>query len=131
MIFLDTNFIISLFLKKHDNHDRATEIWRNIQNEDKIISRLTIAEVLNVLNIRVKANIELTEKVCKFMFDELIIINDIDYYIKAMKHLKLYYPERIAFFDCIYMVLMEELGIKEIATFDEDFDLNKNIKRIH
>lgn len=131
MIFLDANFIIALFLKKHDNYIRATEIWEDIQNKDKIISRLTIAEVLNVLNIRIKANIELIEKVCKFMFDELIIINDIDYYIKAMKHLKLYYPERITFFDCVYMALMEEIGIKEIATFDEDFDLNKNIKRIH
>ncbi|WP_157082521.1 PIN domain-containing protein [Methanobrevibacter cuticularis] len=47
-----------------------------------------------------------------------------------MKQLKLYYPKRIAFFDCVYMALMEELGIKEIASFDEDFDLNKNIKRI-
>jgi len=131
MIFLDANFIIAYSLKRHDDYKRANEIWETLENKDKIISRLTIAEVLNVLNIRLKTNLELTEKVCKFMFDELIIINDTNYYIKAMKYLKLYYPKRVAFFDCVYMALMEELGINEIATFDEDFDLNKNIKRIH
>ncbi|KZX15806.1 hypothetical protein MBCUT_13100 [Methanobrevibacter cuticularis] len=64
------------------------------------------------------------------MINNIIIIYNIDYYIEGMKQLKLYYPKRIAFFDCVYMALMEELGIKEIASFDEDFDLNKNIKRI-
>ena len=42
MIFSDENFIIALFLKKHDKHERATEIWENIQNKDKIISFMII-----------------------------------------------------------------------------------------
>jgi predicted nucleic acid-binding protein len=29
------------------------------------------------------------------------------------------------------MPLMEDLEIKEIATFDSHFDLNKNITRVH
>jgi predicted nucleic acid-binding protein len=41
------------------------------------------------------------------------------------------YSERIAFFDCIYMALVEDLEIKNIASFDAHFDLNKNIKRIY
>jgi len=131
MIFLDANFIIAYSLKRHEDYDRANEIWEDIENKDKLISRLIVAEVLNVLNTRLKTNIELTEKVCKFMFDELIIANDMEYYIKAMKQLKLYYPERIPFFDCVYMTLMEEIGIKKIASFDKHFDLNKNIKRIY
>ena len=131
MIFLDANFIIAYSVKNHDYYDRASELWESFENKDKIISKLVIAEVLNVLNTRLKTNIELTDKVAKFMDDELITVNDDEYYKRGLKYLKKYYPKRIQFFDCVYMALMEEIGIKEIATFDEHFDLNKNIKRIH
>ena len=131
MIFLDANFVIALSLKKHDKHERATEIWNNILNKEKITSKTVVAEVSNVLNTRLKENIELTNKVYKFMFNKLIVAYDYDYHDEALKHMNLYYPERVPFFDCIYMALMEELGIKEIATFDKHFDLNKNIKRIN
>jgi predicted nucleic acid-binding protein len=48
-----------------------------------------------------------------------------------MEHLTNYYPERIPLFDCVYISLMEELGIKEITSFDEHFDNKENIIRIH
>ena len=131
MIFLDANFIISLSLKKHTNYKKATEIWEYIENKEKITSKFVVAEVLNVLNTRLKENIELSNKVYKFIFNELIVADDYDYHDEALEHMNLYYPERIPFFDCIYMALMEDLGIKEIATFDSHFDLNKNIKRIY
>ena len=131
MIFIDANFIISLFLKKHDNYNRASEIWKDIKNKDKIISKFVVAEVLNVLNVRLKENIELTNKVYKFMFDELVVVDDHDYHNKAMDYMNFYYPERIPFFDCVYMALMEELGIKKIVSFDEHFDNKENIIKIH
>ena len=131
MIFLDANFIIAYSLKRHDNYDRANEIWETLEKKDKIISDLIILEVLNVLNTVLKTNVELTEKVYKFMTNDLIVLHDNEYYDKGMKHLKEYYPKRIQFSDCVYMALMEDLGIKKIATFDKHFDLNKNIKRIH
>ena len=131
MIFIDANFIIALSLKKHDNYNRAIEIWKNIENEEKITSKLIITEVLNVLNVRLKQNIDLSEKVYKFIANNTTILYDHDYHDEAMGYLKLYYPERIPFNDCIYMALMEDLGIDEILSFDGHFDLNKNIKRIY
>jgi len=131
MFFLDANFIIAYFLKGHDNYNRANEIWGTLENKDKIISDLIVAEVLNVLNTRLKANIELTKKVYKFMINDLIVFQDKEYYPEGFKYLEKYYPERLQFTDCVYMALMEDLGIKEIATFDTHFDLNKDIKRIH
>ena len=131
MIFLDSNFIIALFLKKHSNHVIATKIWEDIKNKDKIIAKLIIAEVSNVLNVRLKENIELTNKVYKFMLDKLVVVEDHTYYNRALKYMNLYYPERIPFFDCVYMVLMEELGIKKIVSFDEHFDNKENFKRIY
>jgi predicted nucleic acid-binding protein len=131
MIFLDANFIIAYSVKGHKNYNRAIEIWETIEDKDKIISKLIIAEILNVLNTRLKTNIELIEKVCKFIANELIILQDEQYYIKGLKLLKEYYPKRIQFTDCVYMALMEDLEIKEIITFDRHFDLNKKIKRIY
>jgi len=134
MIFLDTNYIVALSLKQHEDYKRANEIWETIGIKKKIISKLIIVEVLNVLNKRLKVNMELTEKVCKFMADELVVINemnDIGCYTKAMKYMKQYYPERIQFADCVFIAVIEELEIEEIVSFDSHFDLNKNIKRIH
>jgi len=131
MIFIDANFIIALSVKKHDNYDRATELWENIENKEKITSKLIVTEVLNVLNVRLKQNMELTQKVYKFIANNTTVLYDHGFHDKAMDYLKLYYPERLPFNDCVYMALMEDLGITEIATFDTHFDLNKNIKRIY
>jgi predicted nucleic acid-binding protein len=40
-----------------------------------------------------------------------------------------YLPERIPFFDCLYIELMQELEISKIVTFDEHFN-NKGIEVI-
>jgi len=49
MIFLDTNFLISFFVNKEEDHLRAVEIAKIIENEEKIISKLVIAETITVL----------------------------------------------------------------------------------
>ena len=131
MIFLDSNFIIAYSLKNHTNYNRACELWETLKNKDKVISDLIISEVLNVLNTRLKTNIELTEKVYNFMNNDLIVFHDKEYYPNGFKYLKKYYSERLQFTDCVFMAIMEDLGIKEIVTLDKHFDLNKNIKRIY
>jgi predicted nucleic acid-binding protein len=40
------------------------------------------------------------------------------------------HKERLPLSDCIYMAVMEKLKITKIVSFDEHFDLNKNIQRI-
>jgi len=42
-----------------------------------------------------------------------------------------YLPERLPFFDCLYIELMGQLGIEKIATFDTHFDNKEGIVRIH
>jgi hypothetical protein len=57
------------------------------------------------------------------------IIEDIPLYDDAMKRQISYLPERIPFFDCLYLELMEQLKITKIATFDKHFN-NKGIEVI-
>jgi predicted nucleic acid-binding protein len=39
MIFLDTNYLVSLFIDAEKHHKRSLEIANQIKNEEKVISR--------------------------------------------------------------------------------------------
>ena len=49
MIFLDISYLIAFFVKREENHERAVEIAKIIKNEEKIISKLVVAETITVL----------------------------------------------------------------------------------
>lgn len=131
MIFLDANFIVSLNLKKHDDYKKAKKLWDLYKNEKTVISNLVIVEVITVLYVQLKHNLELIEKVYKFMMDELIIIDDSKYHDDALNLLKSYYPDRIPIADFIYMALMNDFKITDILSFDGHFDNKENINRIY
>ncbi|MDR3291377.1 MAG: PIN domain-containing protein [Methanobrevibacter sp.] len=117
-------------MKTNKYHERALEIAKNIKNQEKIISKLVIAEVITVLNIKLKQD----KKILSYVYEDLngnyTILNDTEVYDKAMNEI-LKFKKRIPFFDCVYMALMEDLRINEIASFDEHFDNRKEIVRIH
>lgn len=130
MIFLDANYIIALFIEDHKFNERAKEIYKSIDNE-KIISRLVITEVITVLNIKIKADNGIIKKVYQQMYNNFSVIEDHYFHDKAVQKLLKYNEKDLSLFDCIYMVLMEELGINEIATFDEHFENREGIMRIY
>ena len=131
MIFLDTDFIINFYVKTNENHERAKEIMKEMKNSDKIISNLVIMEVITVLNIKLKQDISLISKVYEKLNKDYTIIGDISFYNEGFEILNkaLENNERIPLFDCVYMALMQELGIKKIASFDKHFNNKENIER--
>ena len=52
------------------------------------------------------------------MNNDFIVLDDSKYNHEALEYIKLYYPERIPFNDCIFMAIMEDYGINEILSFD-------------
>lgn len=56
------------------------------------------------------------------MYNNFSVIEDHYFHDKAVQKLLKYNKKDLSLFDCIYMVLMEELGITEIVTFDEHFE---------
>jgi len=91
-------------------------------------------EVITVLNVKLKQDPILISNVHKELNEEYKIINDTVFHGKGFKILLNEFnmnKERIPLFDCVYMALMKELGIKEIVSFDEHFDNKEGIKRIH
>ncbi|MDR3062531.1 MAG: PIN domain-containing protein [Methanobrevibacter sp.] len=49
MIFLETSFIINFHVLKTQNHERAKEIWEDIEDKEMAISEMVIYETLTVL----------------------------------------------------------------------------------
>lgn len=130
MIFLDANFIISLFIESEECYETAVGIYEKIKDKNIIISNSIIMEVMTVLNIKLKVPKDKLEEIYDKLNDGSFgIVEDIHLYDQTMKRLLNYYPERMSFFDCMYIELMNQMNIAEIATFDKHFN-NKGIKVI-
>jgi len=129
MIFLDTNYLVSFYIEDEEHHERALEIDNDIENEEQVISKLVIAETINLLNTKLKIDKEQIEKTYKILKEDYTVLEDSHMYDDALRK-TIDYNKRLPFFDFVFMSIMEDLKIKEIVSFDGHFDLNKNIKRI-
>ena len=127
MIFLETSFLIAFYLKKDVHNKKAVEIEKSLGNRKKIINKTTLCEFLTVLR---KKNLK-TNHVKKYyneILSNVIILDDSEYHNQAIENCL---NNEIGFFDNLHHITMVENGIKEIASFDNDFDTFKDIKRIY
>jgi len=130
MIFLDANFLLAYFIETEKEHKKATKIYEEIEDQQLIISNSVILEVITVATIKIKVSKELLKTIFyELNKGEFGIIEDIPYINKGMDRVIKYLPQRIPLFDCLYMELIEQIGIKQIATFDKHFN-NKGIEVI-
>ena len=130
MIFLDANYIISLYVETEIKHDKAVDIWEKIKHEDLVISNSIILEVITISNVKLKLEKEKLEGIYNNLVSgRFKIVEDVPFQNKGMKKLLDYMPQRLPLFDCLYIELTEQLGISRIATFDKDF-YNKGIEII-
>lgn len=133
MIFLDANFLINLYVETNNYHERANEIYNLIENEEKVISNLVIMEVITVMNIKLKLDLDLISEVYEELNISYKILNDATFYNKGFAILNGEFnknKERISLFDSVYIALMRDLGIEKIATFDDHFDNIDGIVKI-
>ncbi|MGL6298577.1 MAG: type II toxin-antitoxin system VapC family toxin [Methanobacteriaceae archaeon] len=125
-IFLDASFLVALFFNSDTHHHRAVEIFYSSANKEKIISKLVIAETITVLRTKLEIG-QLREIYSNLKFN-CTVIDDSGLYDQAM-NIFIKYDANISFFDAMYIKIMNETGLNEIASFDSDFD-NKGIVRI-
>ena len=128
MIFLETSFIVNFHVTKIQNHERALEIYKEIEKEPKYISEMAIYETLTVLR-KLKQDDNKLNEVHDFLInsENITVLEDVIFYDQA---LELTFNNPIGFFDNLSYVVMKENSIKTIASFDLDFDILKDIKRI-
>ena len=129
MIFLDANYLVSYYINTEEQHKLALEIMKEIKNHEKIISKLIIAETINVLYTKLKVDKNRIKEIYEELKNEYTLIEDSYIYDKTIDKI-MNSQKRFPFFDYVIITLMEELGIKKIATFDKHFNNIDGILRI-
>ncbi|BBL62867.1 hypothetical protein MARBORIA2_16360 [Methanobrevibacter arboriphilus] len=128
MIFIETSYLINLNVPKLQNHQRAKEIWVEIKDKEKIISKMIVYETITVLR-KLKQDTKTVNKVYKLLVDgEIKVLEDVIYYEQALDYTLNH--NKIGFFDNLSYIVMQNNDIKEIVSFDEDFDIFTAIERI-
>ena len=130
MIFLDSSFIIALADLDDKFHERAVNILQNVGSSPRTVSDLVISESVTAIGARLGA------KASRVVFENLL-------YDSATKTIfgskRLYerslsvytsYNGRLSFPDSVTVRLMYDQKIKEIASFDSDFDRVDHLTRI-
>jgi len=130
MIFLDANYLVSYYIKSEDHHQRALEIAKQFKDKKRIISKSIIAETINILNTKLKIDKKTIKATYEKINNDFTVLEDHYYYDKTVAKI-VNDKKRLPFFDTLYIVVMDDLGITEIATFDKHFDNIDGIDRIY
>lgn len=126
-VFLDTNFIVGLFVDNDTWHENAEKLYYKYEKEEMYLSKLVIAEAITLMKLHLEAK-EIREIYYNLPY-YFKIVDDSNYYDEAME-LFVKYDGTISFFDAMYMTIMKNNKIYEIISFDNDFDNKEEIVRI-
>ncbi|MBI2451666.1 type II toxin-antitoxin system VapC family toxin [Candidatus Pacearchaeota archaeon] len=124
MIFLDSSYLISLKLENDENHDRAVHLMKEItigEYGSLTISDYIFDEVVTILFAKGKKlslAIDAGEEIMQFI---RIYKVDEEIFQRTWKIFKEQKSTKFSFTDCSIIAIMKKEGIKNIATFDEDF----------
>jgi len=127
--FIDASFLIALFLVKDDFHKRAKELWNELKEDYIIISKSVVGEVITVLKNKGLSLSDLNG-VYYIITKEIDIIEDCHYHVEGLKECLTNPIRGYSYWDSLYVTIMRDLGMKEMITFDTDFDKIDGIIRI-
>jgi len=129
LIFLDSSFIIGLFVENDQWHRDALKLSEYIDTKDKlVISNLILSETITAINKKI--GVGSSEIAYNYIMDNFTIITETKkLYPKAIKTLVKYH--NLSFADSVSIEIMKLMNIYEIASFDDDFDNKKGILRLH
>ena len=132
-VFLDTSFIVSSIIKTDSNYEKAKKLIINedLLNNECYISNLIINEIITVIGnkLGLTAAIEAYELVN----DNFNILNEYEINNFNDKVLDVYRltNTKLSFTDSSIIILMQEYGIENLASFDKEFKRIKNINCIY
>lgn len=137
MRFVDANVFLHAFLQpkgklaaaENDVKQSAKTIIRRIEDEEKAVtSAVHISEVSNVLESQSSNKIS-RDIIESILLDENIEIVGVDkeLYVASLELAKIH---EIGINDCVALNVMQIKKIKEIYSFDADFDRIEGIKRV-
>ena len=122
---------IEVLLKSGKDFNEAFKIMESVQenNESVAVSPFILAEMFHILRRQNKSFNLIKETLLDFLDSiglTVLAINN----KKLNEIIELSAKYEIDFVDASNKILMDEHGIKEIYSFDKDFDKFKDIKRL-
>ncbi|MGL6297941.1 MAG: type II toxin-antitoxin system VapC family toxin [Methanobacteriaceae archaeon] len=124
MIFIDSNYIVGLFVKNDNWHEKANAIIDYIDKKEKVTCNLVISETITLINKKI--GVDASKYVYDYILHNFIIIDeDRELYNKAIETLIKYH--NLSFTDSLIIEIMKELNITEIATFDKHLMRKKKL----
>ena len=130
-LFIDANFLVSLFKKNDSTHDQAVRNSHLLSENDCYISNGVISEVVTVVMMKTK-DIEKAKKAYNYIQDNLIIVDEYEIekfndrtFALFKKHNENTY--KLSFIDCSIAVVSKHLDLDSVVTFDDDFKLFEEI----
>ncbi|MBI3027059.1 type II toxin-antitoxin system VapC family toxin [Candidatus Woesearchaeota archaeon] len=132
-LILDTSFLIALHSVKDLNHENAKSLKIKLKNKEFgqcFISDYIFDEFVTFLmaksfpagTVREIGNVLLAEESIK------LLKVDIDIFLQSWELFKK--SSSLSFTDCTTIILAKEFGVKNVASYDADFDKISSIKRI-
>ena len=132
-IFLDTSFLISYFNEDDHNHTKATFLMEKVTSDyygTLYISDYIFDEYVTVLLARIK-NLSIVSSCAENVKEGVHMISveqqDFD---DAWTFFKKQKGTLLSFTDCVSVVLMKKHRIKDMATFDKEFERLKQLSVI-
>jgi predicted nucleic acid-binding protein len=129
VIFLDSSYYIAIVDKRDQWHQKALELSKYFGNKDIVVSSFIISEVLTEIGNRsggkVACNLyKYFEDSCRVVhIDKDLFTESVDVFLK--------YDGTLSLADASSIVIMNNMKISEIVSFDSDFDKVDNLNRIH
>ena len=130
MIYLDTSFIVSLFINSEKHHKKVVNIWERNINQEKIISNIILSETITMLKIKLKGNTKAIIEIFESIIDTCkIIYENKDLTYKSFQ-IFVKYDSKLSLADALNVAIMKKYKIIKIASLDKDFDKVNSIIRI-
>ena len=128
-IFVDSSYLIAIALDKDSNKEKALDL-SELLAEDCYISDKVINEVITVVNNR--GNYKQAVTVFHYMVDNFKLINEYEISNYNEKTIQIFekYEGNLSFTDSAIIVLMLDLGINDLLSFDHGFKRERRINVI-
>lgn len=127
MILGDSSYFVALADRQDRWHPDALRVKESVP-QDFLVTDLIVAEAVTIVGSRrggrpSKALYEYFIDSCDIEFVEERLLRD------AMVH-HLRYDGRLSVADCVTLAVMGRRGVREVVSFDHDFDRVKGLRRI-
>lgn len=128
VILADSSYFVALADRRDRWHPDALRVKETVP-QDFLVTDLIVAEAVTIVGSRrggrpAKTLYEYFVDSCDVEFVEERLLRD------AMVH-HLRYDGRLSVADCVTLAVMGRRGLREIVSFDHDFDRVRGIRRIH